>query len=157
MTPPQQRCLHCGKLFRAPQHHFYCPSCSVEQLPRERARVQTQLLRAASKGLPATLTLAAWLQTVADFNGLCAYCQVRKFEHLEHFIPVDAGGGTTADNCIPACGKCNWSKGTDDPDHPQMEFFVNDPRERVRNYLAARTDEADAADASPIDLLDWAD
>jgi 5-methylcytosine-specific restriction endonuclease McrA len=84
------------------------------------------------------LTLAEWLQTLADFRGLCAYCQERPFAHLEHFIPIDAGGGTTLDNCIPACGQCNWSKGADDPDRPQGALLVNDPRERVRNYLAAR-------------------
>lgn len=143
MTIPPQRCLHCQQVFYAPQHAFYCPDCAAEQLKREKSRLQTQQLRAQTKGLPATLTLEDWLQTLADFGGLCAYCQERPFEHLEHFIPVDAGGGTTADNCIPACGKCNWSKGTADPDHPQMEFFVNDPRERVRNYLAARAAEHD--------------
>ena len=151
MTEIKQHCLHCGKTFSAPDHAFYCPECAAEQLKRERARLQNQLSRAENNHLPATLTLDEWLQTLADFNGLCAYCQERPFEHLEHFIPIDAGGGTTVDNCIPACGKCNWSKGADDPDRPQAELFVNDPRERVRNYLAVR------ASAAEEDLLDWFD
>ena len=136
-----QKCIHCGKTFSAKDNHFFCSACEQEQLAREKARLQTQLIRAQSKGLPATLTLEEWLQTLADFGGLCAYCQERPFEHLEHFIPIDAGGGTTVDNCIPACGKCNYSKGAQDPDRPQLEFFVNDPRERVRNYLAGRGDQ----------------
>lgn len=146
MNHQQQHCLHCGSRFSAQDQAFYCPDCAAEQVKRERARVQAQRIRAENKDLPATLTLEEWLQTLADFNGLCAYCQERPFEHLEHFIPIDAGGGTTIDNCIPACGKCNWSKGADDPDLPQMEFFVNDPRERVRNYLAARAEAAEADD-----------
>jgi 5-methylcytosine-specific restriction endonuclease McrA len=145
-----QRCLHCGQPFSASEHQFFCPNCTAEQLNREKARLQTQLARAESKGLAATLSLEEWLQTLADFGGLCAYCQERPFEHLEHFIPIDAGGGTSVDNCIPACGKCNWSKGADDPDRAQMEFFVNDPRERVRNYLAARIEQAE-------DNLPWFD
>jgi 5-methylcytosine-specific restriction endonuclease McrA len=28
----------------------------------------------------------------------------------EHVIPVSRGGGTTAENIVPACGKCNSSK-----------------------------------------------
>lgn len=148
-------CLHCGDTFHADQPAPFCPQCAPKQLPREKARLQTQLARAAEKGLPATLTLAQWLQTLTDFNGQCAYCQQRPFEHMEHFIPIDAGGGTTVGNCIPACGKCNFSKGASDPDRPQLELFVNDPRERVRRYLAGRAEDARA------DILDdaafWAD
>ena len=110
-------------------------------MERERRRVQTQNYRALQAGLPATLTLEEWLQTLADFNGLCAYCMERHFEHLEHFIPIDAGGGTTVDNCVPACGRCNYSKGSDDPDSPQLTLFVNDPRERIRQYLAERSEQ----------------
>ena len=151
MSAIQQHCLHCGKPFSAQDQAFFCPNCAEEQHQRERSRVQNQRLRAENKQLPATLTLEEWLQTLADFNGMCAYCLERPFEHLEHFIPIDAGGGTTVDNCIPACGKCNWSKGADDPDRPQAELFVNDPRERVRNYLATR------ASAAEENLLDWFD
>ena len=133
-----QRCLHCGQPFHPQETTYYCPNCAETQRKREHARLQTQLSRAEKEGLPATLTLEEWLQTLADFNGLCAYCLERPFEHLEHFIPIDAGGGTTVGNCIPSCGKCNWSKGSSDPDRPQLELFVNDPRERVRNYLASR-------------------
>ena len=148
-------CLHCGSLFQSDQPVAFCLRCAKEQLPREKARLQTQLARAVEKGLPATITLAQWLQTLADFNGLCAYCQQRPFEHLEHFIPIEAGGGTTVDNCLPSCGKCNYSKGASDPDRPQLELFVNDPRERVRRYLADRAEDANAG--SFDDSAFWAD
>ena len=111
-------------------------------MERERHRVQTQNYRASQLGLPATLTLEEWLQTLADFNGLCAYCMERRFEHLEHFIPIDAGGGTTIDNCVPACERCNYSKGSDDPDSPQLTLFVDNPRERIRQYLSEHSDNS---------------
>ncbi|NSW54243.1 MAG: HNH endonuclease [Anaerolineae bacterium] len=133
-----RRCIRCGQPIRDPQALLYCEACRETEWGRERQRVQAQNARAAAAGLPADLTLEAWLQTVADFNGLCAYCQARPFEHLEHFIPIDAGGGTTIGNVVPACGRCNWSKGSDDPDQPQPALFASDPRERVRTYLAAR-------------------
>lgn len=148
-------CLHCGVIFSSDLPAPFCPQCAAEQFPREKARLQTQLARASAQGLPATLTLAQWLQTLSDFNGLCAYCQQRPFEHLEHFIPIDAGGGTTVDNCLPACGKCNFSKGVSDPDRPQLELFVNSPRERVRRYLADRAE--DTAAGSLDDTVFWAD
>ena len=136
-----RKCIHCGKPIRQPEQVLYCADCKTEQESRERQRVQTQNYRAAQAGLEATLTLEDWLQTIADFNGRCAYCLERRFEHLEHFVPIDAGGGTTLENCVPACGKCNYSKGADDPDSPQLSLFAGDPRERIRQYLAERAEQ----------------
>ena len=30
--------------------------------------------------------------------------------HLEHIIPISLGGGTVAENLIPSCSSCNFSK-----------------------------------------------
>ena len=136
------KCIHCGKPITQLDQLLYCAECIKDQMERERHRVQTQNYRASQAGLPATLTLEEWLQTLADFNGLCAYCMTRPFEHLEHFIPIDAGGGTTVDNCVPSCGRCNYSKGSKDPDSPQLTLFVDDPRERIRHYLAEHSDDS---------------
>ena len=135
-----------------PHELLFCADCRAVELAREKARIHTQNARAAAAGLPADLTLDQWLQTLADFNGLCAYCQQRPFEHLEHFIPIDAGGGTTVGNCVPACGRCNYSKGADDPGLPQGELLDQNPRQRVGQYLAAR---ADAENDPDLDA-DWA-
>ncbi|MBN2048708.1 MAG: HNH endonuclease [Anaerolineaceae bacterium] len=139
--PLTGRCIHCGKPARL--HHLFCDACETEQVERERQRVMTQNYRAREAGLPADLTIEEWLETIADYNGLCAYCQQRPYEHLEHFIPIDAGGGTTVGNCVPACGKCNYSKGSSDPNSPQVELLVNEVRERVRHYLAVRAESID--------------
>jgi len=70
--------------------------------------------RAVKQGKLATLTPDEWLETLDFFDKRCAYCRKEfSYEHLEHFFPIsDAKSpGTTAYNCIPACGYCNRHKG----------------------------------------------
>lgn len=67
--------------------------------------------RAREHGAPATLTAAQWEQTLHDFHERCAYCRVTTWEHMDHFIPISRGGGTTQSNCVPACRTCNLEKG----------------------------------------------
>ena len=66
--------------------------------------------RAEKFGLPATLTMEEWQSTTEYFEGRCAYCQEKPWQVLEHFIPIALGGGTTVDNCVPACRSCNNAK-----------------------------------------------
>lgn len=50
-----------------------------------------------------------------EFDNRCAYCSRRGKLHLDHFIAIAHGGGDCIGNLIPACEKCNFSKGSDDP------------------------------------------
>lgn len=79
-------------------------------LAREERRVYTNNVRSRTDGLPATLTLEEWLAILERFQGMCAYCETVPFSLIEHIIPHFADGGTTADNCIPACKRCNSRK-----------------------------------------------
>lgn len=73
--------------------------------------------RARVKGNEATLTIAQWGKILRNSQGHCTYCQQHfGFDALviEHRLPIAKGGGTTAENCVPACGYCNaerWIKG----------------------------------------------
>ena len=78
-------------------------------IEREAARVARQVRRAQRKRLPATLTLEAWLRTLARYEWRCAYCR-KQFETLDHLEPIKDGGGTTAENCVPACERCNMER-----------------------------------------------
>lgn len=101
----------------------------------ERAKVDYAKFRAKEFGLPATLTVEQWLETLNFFGFSCAYCG-GPYEVLEHFIPLKRGGeGTTVINCFPACVHCNRKKGTIDPydyvdllahlfDHARLEKVV---------------------------------
>lgn len=91
--------------------------------------------RAIKLGLPATLTIRQWAKTVWHFNKQCAYCQ-GKHEVLEHYIPLELGGGTTIDNCVPACKRCNLKKNRTHPDQLDGMFPVENLA-RICEYLAS--------------------
>jgi hypothetical protein len=90
-------------------------------------------VRARRLDAPSTLTEIEWVQTLADFNGLCAYCLYEPFTVMEHFLPVHIGG-TSVKNCIPACRSCNNKKG-DAVDERLVEKFGEDVITRIRAYL----------------------
>jgi 5-methylcytosine-specific restriction endonuclease McrA len=98
-------CLDCERLFQG-----------------ERQRVRSQIMRAKQAGTPATLTLQEWLETLAIFHGRCAYCH-GPYQVLEHYIPIVAGGGTTKENCVPACISCNSKKSGK---HPEKDLTWED-------------------------------
>jgi len=76
---------------------------------KEAERVRYQRLRAEKEGLLATLNLEEWLFILAHFEYKCAYCG-DCWQVMEHIIPVIDGGGTTAQNIVPACTYCNIVK-----------------------------------------------
>lgn len=73
---------------------------------RELDRVKAQLTRAHTFHAAATLTLVDWLLTLERFNWCCAYCQLKPFQVMSHILPLWHGGGTTPENCVPACYRC---------------------------------------------------
>ena len=139
-----RRCLLCAAAYTAAMPgdvDGLCPACCSPDRQRELARVRNHLARARVQGLAADLTLADWLATLDHFGRSCAYCRVRPFTDLDHFIPLSAGGGTTAANCVPACARCNNLKRALDPAHPSpgaapFEASFRSALDRVRRYLA---------------------
>ncbi|MFA6271097.1 MAG: HNH endonuclease [Candidatus Paceibacterota bacterium] len=83
---------------------------------REGVRISKHRREARLKGLPNTLTRIEWEDTVGHFGGKCAYCGTElEYAYKEHFIPLTLKGGTTRDNIIPSCRRCNTNKGTKHP------------------------------------------
>jgi 5-methylcytosine-specific restriction endonuclease McrA len=76
---------------------------------REIDRVKAQVQRARSLEANATLTLVDWFMILEQFSWCCAYCQSKPFEIMSHIIPLPRGG-TTPDNCVPACYSCSTGK-----------------------------------------------
>ncbi len=66
----EKRCSVCHE----PSIYEVCMECE-KTYQKEIQRVRSQIWRAKKAGEPATLTIAEWLQTIANFNSLCAYCQ----------------------------------------------------------------------------------
>lgn len=68
--------------------------------------------RARQHALPATLTVSEWQAILAAHQHRCAYCGRDDVALTQdHVVPVSRGGGTTADNIVPACKPCNSRKG----------------------------------------------
>lgn len=81
---------------------------------REQGRLKEERRLARKRGLPHTLTKAEW-QYAVDWWGGCAYCGADLPAGeltLDHVIPLVSPDcpGTTAENIIPACIKCNRIK-----------------------------------------------
>lgn len=70
-----------------------------EQKARRRAKFK-------GSGVPAE----EWEKLVAQYAGKCAYCPA-DWDTVDHVIPVSRGGGHCVENVVPACRRCNSSKG----------------------------------------------
>jgi 5-methylcytosine-specific restriction endonuclease McrA len=66
--------------------------------------------RALVAGNGGSYTQAQFDELLKQFNRMCAYCQERPFEELDHDIPVSRGGNSDISNLIPACSPCNKRK-----------------------------------------------
>ncbi len=50
------------------------------------------------------------IQVLIEFNDMCAYC-LQPATTFDHLIPISKYGGSDFENIVPACRKCNSSKG----------------------------------------------
>lgn len=129
-----RRCSFCGQIkpieefaWNGGKRRTDCKTCY--NIRRKENRGQKSFtnfvngMKRRGEDLP-ELTFQEWKEVVIYFGGCCAYCGAspRKNEHLtkDHMIPVSLGGATTPDNIVPACAKCNSSKGN----HELKEWFM---------------------------------
>ena len=105
------------------KHHY--------QNNKELYRKNWQTRRARMAGLPCNLTEEEWQDLLDMFGNSCAYCGVHQEEldetlQRDHVIPVVKGGGYTKGNIVPACRRCNNSKGTKDLEDwlGKQEFYT---------------------------------
>jgi len=128
-------CPVCNTIYEAytrrAEYDDLCPSCSDEW--RSELRTITQhRYRAKKEGLISTLKLSEWIKTARYFKG-CAYCLIGHIEEMDHFLPLDQGGGTEVCNIVPACEACNRKKMYVHPD--KVTKIPRADIERVREYL----------------------
>ncbi|EDZ95315.1 MAG: HNH endonuclease signature motif containing protein [Limnospira sp. PMC 1291.21] len=97
--------------------------------------------------IPATLRRLV----IQRANNRCEYCgisqvgQVATF-HIDHIIPVVAGGETTADNLDLACVSCSLRKGArqeiEDPETGEVVCIFNPRQQRWNTHFAGNGVEA---------------
>lgn len=61
-----------------------------------------------------TYTYDEWQSVLDEFNHTCAYCGATGNLTVDHVIPLASGGLNTISNLVPACERCNKSKGAKD-------------------------------------------
>lgn len=136
-----QTCLLCGQEYpvdRRYRHDGLCPACQTPALHKELVRWRTQIDRTRRAGHAADLTFPQWLATLDAFGWRCAYCGKRSTGLvLEHFVPMCAGGTTSADNCVSACRSCNATK---DNRLPSNCGLPTEQIAKVRAYLEVQHD-----------------
>ena len=98
----------------------------------EREKLRRQLNNAKRAGCKADLTIEQWTEALEYFNHSCAYCGLL-YQVIEHYIPLERGGGTTVSNCVPACTMCNVSK--DARNRQLIRIYDN---QRVIDFLASK-------------------
>jgi 5-methylcytosine-specific restriction endonuclease McrA len=79
---------------------------------RARSKASNFARRARIKGASGTHTGTEIRSLVASYLGRCAYCFDAKAEHIDHVVPVAKGGTNDIGNLVPACARCNLSKGS---------------------------------------------
>jgi 5-methylcytosine-specific restriction endonuclease McrA len=76
--------------------------------------VQKQLERGKAYHAKGSFTLEQFKRKCAKYHWKCAYCDTQLNEltvTIEHVVPLSRGGTNNIDNLVPACSKCNNSKG----------------------------------------------
>jgi 5-methylcytosine-specific restriction endonuclease McrA len=83
-----------------------------EYAAKKRTRVRTRKA-ARNKNRYGTVghhTRKDWLRLLNQHDGRCAYCDAPA-DHKDHVVPLVRGGSDSIGNLLPACRKCNLSKG----------------------------------------------
>lgn len=53
-----------------------------------------------------------WARLVHRYGSRCAYCGSDGPLTIDHVVPISRGGQHAIGNLLPACGSCNYSKGS---------------------------------------------
>ena len=153
-----RRCVYCGEIKPLVQfalngidangkvqHRYDCKQCyNIRRRENATANKHSSFLggqRRRGEENP-DFTHQEWKEILIYFGGECAYCgcTTRKGQRLtkDHLIAVSGGGKTTQDNIVPACSKCNSSKGAED----FKDWFMKQPffsQERLNKIFRWRT------------------
>lgn len=84
-------------------------------------RIQQSRMYEATRTYSGHISAEEWLKVCLSFNNTCAYCGTTGPLTMDHIIPVSNGGKNTLGNVVPACRRCNSSKGAKN----YREWYMN--------------------------------
>ena len=72
------------------------------------------------------------------WGGLCAYCRSNRATTLDHLKPKSRGGSSLRSNLIPACQRCNHSKGSENwlEWFQRQEFYNSVAQELIEEWIS---------------------
>jgi hypothetical protein len=99
--------------------------------------VRNQRRRAKIKNMQNTFTLEQWDFCKNSFDNKCCYCGADEPLQQEHFIPVSKMGAYTADNILPSCGPCNFTKHNTNfyKWYPKQPFYSKERELKILDYI----------------------
>jgi hypothetical protein len=84
----------------------------------------------------------AWRKAIKEsWNNQCAYCGGTPIDDrsltLDHVRPKSKGGQDRTSNCVPACKKCNHSKGSENwlEWFERQDFYSRIAEARIKRWL----------------------
>lgn len=106
-------------------------------------RETLQRYRAKKSNLKHSFTKEDWEFCLNYFNHSCAYCRISQSKtnetfHQEHVVPVSKNGPYTADNIVPSCPSCNFSKNSIDMEvwFKRQSFYDEKQLYNIIKYLS---------------------
>lgn len=83
------------------------------------------------------MTYEEWDNTLKYFNNRCAYCGSDEKLTYDHVHPFIKGGDFFVGNIIPACRKCNSSKGASSMEewYKSKEFYSESRFNKIDKYI----------------------
>jgi hypothetical protein len=137
-------CNECGE--SKPQGDFYkdrvsngiqryrgeCKICS-----QKTSKERTKKYNEQKASLISDFTETQWQAACKYFKQRCAYCCDNPIEDQDHVVPVKDGGGYTVGNILPACHRCNASKGSSQLPkwYVKMPWFTKEKFKNILVYL----------------------
>ena len=100
---PSSTCAACRRQLAAQHRRTYYAGLSTDKRHTLTQRRRAEEYGADHQEYSRTAILARW-------GYRCAYCDAGA-EHLDHVQPLSKGGADTESNMVPACARCNLSKG----------------------------------------------
>ena len=102
---------------KANRQHAYATLKNWRAKHPQLQRLQVARRRARIRGSTGPgVTAAQWAAICARYtdpqgNITCAYCWRKCAATIDHVVPISRGGLDAPDNVVPACRRCNCSKG----------------------------------------------